>query len=800
MREQSRAMRSCYRLVFISSLSVLSLEILLIRIFSIQLSYHYASLIISISMMGLVLGGICTYLARSCASGLSIFGSPRRCFFPSLLSFVYALSLSHPAVFIISSLIPFDHYRILWENSQILYLFLSIGVFSIPFFFYGIILSLSLSSYPRAANKIYASDLFGAVCGIAVVVFLLDHLKIEHIIVICSIGVAILFLLEIRKVFLKALCGLVLLLLWVPILVGTFTVNISPYKSLMQALKDDGAKQIDTLYSAHSRVDLFENQRMRSAPGLSLTYQKAIPKGLGLAIDGEVAGAILRPEDVGITDFLPFLPSSLPFHLGKADRVMVVGLRNGLDVQVAYAYGAREISVAEKNPSVVRLVRRQFGTESVLGKVLHPASARVLIKDIGERMDVILLPRAGFFPSGTFGLQEDYEVTVEALALYLSRLREDGFLFIQTFILPPPRYELRMMNNIVEALQRLGTADTKQHLCVFRTWDTMNFLVKRSGFTEEERGQISRYLEAMQFDAVYPDPIATQQFIIGLDYRYMFRQLTDEREKGAFIKHHPFDIRPTTDDRPFFHYFLKMGNIRDIYVLSGKKWAYFLYEDMALPFILLFLVLLTLCIFVFALIGSKKRRSLPCPSGNWPLAPDNRQLALCYFAVIGFSFMGIEVFFIHTMVLPFGTPVIAFSVVLAALLFGSSCGSLLSGHLEGERAMRIMAGAPFLLVVYFFLPAGALTSTWSFLFMVPLGILLGFFFPVGLRLLCSNDTRRVPLAYATNGAASIISPLCGSLIAVAYGLKVLLVCSSGLYCLALLLLHLSGHRYKGNTA
>lgn len=48
-------MRPPYPLVFASSFSVLSFELLLIRIFSIRLSCHYASLIISLSMAGLVL-------------------------------------------------------------------------------------------------------------------------------------------------------------------------------------------------------------------------------------------------------------------------------------------------------------------------------------------------------------------------------------------------------------------------------------------------------------------------------------------------------------------------------------------------------------------------------------------------------------------------------------------------------------------------------------------------------------------------------------------------------------------------
>jgi small basic protein len=58
-------MRTICLFIYLSSLSALAFEISLIRIFSIRLSYHYASVIVSISMLGLVLGGMRAYLRRA---------------------------------------------------------------------------------------------------------------------------------------------------------------------------------------------------------------------------------------------------------------------------------------------------------------------------------------------------------------------------------------------------------------------------------------------------------------------------------------------------------------------------------------------------------------------------------------------------------------------------------------------------------------------------------------------------------------------------------------------------------------
>jgi len=53
-----------YLLVFFCSFITLSFEILLIRIFSIRLSHHYASLIISLSMAGLVVGSLAAFFKQ----------------------------------------------------------------------------------------------------------------------------------------------------------------------------------------------------------------------------------------------------------------------------------------------------------------------------------------------------------------------------------------------------------------------------------------------------------------------------------------------------------------------------------------------------------------------------------------------------------------------------------------------------------------------------------------------------------------------------------------------------------------
>ena len=162
--------------------------------------------------------------------------------------------------------------------------------------------------------------------------------------------------------------------------------------------------------------------------------------------------------------------------------------------------------------------------------------------------------------------------------------------------------------------------------------------------------------------------------------------------------------------------------------------------------------------------------------------------------------MFIEVFFIHKFILPLESPVTAFSVVLSTILLSSGCGSLLSGYIKDKKISYIMAIVLVLLVFYFFLFEMILSLSFSWAFIIPLGILLGLFFPSGIKLLLKDDQGLIPLAYAINGAASIIAPPLASIVAVIYGCRILLILSLILYGFSLLLLCLSGHRNKYNTA
>ncbi|MBP1746781.1 MAG: hypothetical protein H6Q54_1396, partial [Deltaproteobacteria bacterium] len=188
-------MRPPYPLIFFCSFTTLSFEILLIRIFSIRLSYHYASLIISLSMAGLVIGSLLVFFKQKTIL-LNNLSSSKLLRFASI-----ALAVSCPAIFMLLSSIPLDHVRMLWEEIQVVYLVIFILFCTIPFFLYGIFISSALLVWRDRANKVYASDLVGGAGGILLVVMLMNAFKIEYVLVIMTVAMGTVILSGLERAF-----------------------------------------------------------------------------------------------------------------------------------------------------------------------------------------------------------------------------------------------------------------------------------------------------------------------------------------------------------------------------------------------------------------------------------------------------------------------------------------------------------------------------------------------------------------------------------------------------------------------
>jgi len=770
--------------IFVVSLSSLAYELTLTRIFSISLWYHFAFMVISIAMLGIA------------ASGTLLSVYPKLKDTGYMQSYILLFCISVPSSYLIMNITPFDPGKLSWDRLQILYLGLYYIILSLPFFSFGMVISSALSSMTGSAGHIYGADLTGAGTGSLLTLWLLSSGGPEQAVFIMSaLPALVLFICSRNKTRLASCLLIIVNLLLLYIHPQFIDPRISPYKPLEAALRFPGAELLRTYYSPFARVDVLNSPVVRSAPGLSLRYLRELPAQTGISIDAGDIYAITDDRDKEALDFFGHLPSSLPYELSEKKEVLILEPKGGLSVLQAEYYRAGNISKVDSDPLVIKTVSKlQKGFASDIYKNnTWTGLGRSHLASTAQKFDLIDLSLMGSMPGGSFGFSEDYRYTVEAFEEYLEHLTQEGMLSASLFIIPPPRTELRLLNTIAQASEKLGIRDCRRHMAAIRSWGTLTLIFKRTPLTKQDIDGIRAFSLDRRFDTVYYPGISeeeTNRFIKmpSDELFYAFTKLTSPETRERFINAYLFDISPAHDETPFFHYYLKLENLRDIYRLIGGKWQYFMEEGYLLPVIFIQVLFLGVLLVLLPLIPFRIKDRLDI----------NLFTQLAYFALLGTGFMFIEISFIQKMILPLENPSYAAAAVLSSVLVSSGIGSLLSQHLKlFQKPVVLLLLAILVLTYSLFLPVVmAGISSYSltiklllvFFMLMPTGVFMGVPFPLGLSFLSKTRPKLVPWALATNGCFSVLAPILALMLAISSGFKTVLLAGMTAYILAFFLL------------
>ncbi len=775
--------RAILPVVLIASLCSLSYELSLVRVFSVSLWYHFAFMVISIAMLGIGASGTLLAIRPGLREDRYI---PLHCLM---------LGLSIPVSYLLTNSLPFDPARLAWDRVQLLYISLYYLLLSLPFLFFGLIVSTALSTMEGRTGYIYGADLTGAALGSLLTLLLLHTGGPERVVFILSAVSAFPLLFHGRWRMKTASAALILANILILSLQPRFiTPRISPYKPLQVALRYPGAVLLKTYYSPYARVDIFRSPAVRYAPGLSLRYLEDLPEQTGISVDAGDIYAVTDDSDPGRLAFLRYLPSSLPYELSRKEDVLILDAKGGLDVLKARYYGARNIYTVESNPLVVRSVRdysRRL-THHLYAENTWTGLGRSWLASGDRSFDLIEISVMGSMPSGSFGFSEDYRFTVEAFSSYIQHLKPGGMLSINLFIIPPPRTELRLIDTIREALREEGVEDPGSRVAAVRSWGSITIVVKNSPLTEGEIELIRAFARERRFDLVYYPGIREDETNVYIKmptggYADAFRRLLlDPETRARFVREYVFDISPVRDENPFFHYHLKLGRIGEIYAVMGEKWQYFLEEGYLLPVI--FLQVLFIGLLLVLLPAMQARGGASGGAGTLR--------SLSYFALLGVGFMFIEISFIQRMILPLENPPYAVAAVVFSILIGSGIGSALSQRFERLRRPPIVLALGIVILAYS-LTLRPLTDAvlgrpmgmkllFTFFVLLPPGLLMGIPFPLGLSLLTRDNPRLVPWAWAVNGCFSVLAPILAVMFAVAAGFRTVMISGAMIYLLAFL--------------
>jgi hypothetical protein len=154
-----------------------------------------------------------------------------------------------------------------------------------------------------------------------------------------------------------------------------------------------------------------------------------------------------------------------------------------------------------------------------------------------------------------------------------------------------------------------------------------------------------------------------------------------------------------------------------------------------------------------------------------------------YFLLIGIGFMMIEIGLLQRMSIFLGHPVYSLSVLLFTLILATGIGSLVSDILPLDSRPRFLIWALFTGAYVAALPhwlssvflafdgTGLLTrAILCVITIAPAGLLLGFGFPTGMRLISAIDRRPTPWFWGVNGAAGTLASTVAVASSIAFGI------------------------------
>ena len=796
-------------LLFVSiallSLAALGYEILLMRLFSIIQWHHFAYMIISLALLGYgASGAIITIFQRELSNHFSVFYTAAIALF----------GISAIASFLFVQQLPFNAEEVMWDWRQPGWLLLMYLLLAVPFLFAASAIALALSHYSNMIGKIYAYDLIGAgLGGVCIVLLLFKFMPFE---VLAWIGVfALMATLLAAMALHSAAAWRVALLSILPAIAMIWlalhsTALISPYKELSQTLRIPGTEVVAQRSSPLGLLDVVESRQtpFRHAPGLSIKASSEPPPQVGIFTDGGNINVITRDEGMPETfSYLDQITSALPYHLRKLQQVLILGAGGGADVQQARYHQIPRITAVELNPQVVELLRKDFAEFS--GDLyqhddieLHVAEARGFITDSSQHYDLIqvaLMDAFGASTAGLYALNESYLYTLEGFKTYLQHLQPEGYLSVSRWIKLPPRDTLKLMATALQALKESGVEHPAQQLVLIRGWQTSTLLIKNGAFTSSEIEAVKVFCKTLGFDlAWYPGmQISEANRFNQLQQPWFYQSavalLGDDAEQ--FMDDYKFDLRPSTDDRPYFFHFFKWSILPEILSLQGRGGMSLLEQGYLISVSTLLQALLASLVLIIMPLLFLKRGDLQARQTI------RRSSVLIYFFAIGLAFLFIEIAFIQKMTLLLHHPLYSAATVMTGFLIFAGMGSLYSQRLvkqvDVRRGVVIAVGgiaALSLSYLLFFkhLPDALLSQPlavkmlFANVMIAPLAALMGMPFPLALSHLGKHARQLIPWAWGINGCASVISAILATLLAIHGGFSMVVTLAVLLYLLAAL--------------
>jgi hypothetical protein len=679
------------------------------------------------------------------------------------------------------------------------------GIFllaGIPFFLGGIAITLALTLRANDAGRIYGADLVGAACGALVTVPLAGLLPVPYAILVAALLLAVIPL--VLNEGLSRSGRFLLASIACLCIAGAFMADQSHGLLQVSHAKGREQKNLFEKWNAFSRVTVKEAIPFRGWARTKRNSSIDIPDQLQIQIDAWGKTPITRFDGADITpiEFLKYDITALPFFLVTPRQVLNIGAGGGKDVLTALAFDTEEITAVELNPIIVENIMLDKYSEFSGNLFRHPRvrpvvdEGRGFLRTTSKQFDIIQLSLTHTFSgalAGALSLTENNIYTVESFKEMIDRLSPGGLLTVTYLDEGTKNSRLtlqggtRIAGIASAALQRLGIEEPQQHMLAAthqrkknKGIKFINVMVSKTPLNTETVEKFHRLSQNLGF-TVALSPLQSADSNI--------QQIVDPKQRSSFLLSYPLDLSPTTDNRPFFLYQNKLGDISDIisdfmkepHIREGMS---VLVATLAISLIGV-MALLVLPILFFAHRDLKIRQPALV---SW----------LAYFSCLGIGFMLVEITMLQQLVLLLSHPIHTLAISLTVLLFTTGLGSLLvsrfsRGWIERYGGLLMLAVAATLLlylVIYnqwveLFIGSGLpLRIVATVLLIAPVGLMLGMPMPMAIRRISQADAGLIPWGWALNGAASVLGSGLAMALSLHFGYRVTLLASVSLYVIA----------------
>lgn len=778
--------------VSLLSAAIIAFQLSLIQILSIVQWHHFAYMVISVALLGFGAAGTVLSLAKKFLVDKS------EMLLPGLMT-LSGLAMAISVSLAQAEALRFDSYLLFADYSHLWKLLITYLLFFSPFFLGALAIGIIFIKYIDKIGVLYFANMLGSGIGGIIAVFLMWIFfpeKLPAVIATIALAAGVIIVRKEQRnsfTFIVTVTVAVLVFMYMT----PARLYLSEYKSLTKTLNLPDSKIILKESSPYGLIEIVSTPYLRYAPGLSIKYPGVVSVENSAFNNGEWVGSLISTKSDSL-NYLLFTTENLAFITGERKSVLVLGAGTGRQVKSAMLNDAERIVSVESNKALINLLENKiadkvdnlFKNKSVRPQNISP---RTFLLSTKQKFDLISLPVIDAFggSSGMYALQEQYLLTLESFNEMLSALNHNGAVCISTYIDYPYRNPLKILATFAEVFELSKIENPENYIAAIKNWNTITFLIKKDLITSPETDSIRSFCERMNFDPLLLPGIAEherEKFNRLQDtsiYSMLDKILLSKEEREKLYAEYPFNIKPETDNQPYFSQFLQWKTISLLADLFGNQSVPFFevgYLLMYLTFIQITILATILIIVPIFRIGFKGGGKLK---------------TLLYFSGLGLGYMLIEIILIQRFTLYFGNVIYAAALVVCLMLVSSGFGSLVSQKIT-PKPYRIILIVSFIIIsfiIYALFLSGWLKTTigfsltakiiLSFIWIAPPAFFMGMPFPLGLKMLSFSNDSHIPWAWGINGVFSVVSAVLATIIAVELGFVWVMLFSIGAYLIVL---------------